>query len=165
MKRKTVGRMGCVAAVALVAALVMPTASATASSTPVRREARAFVAAKPIGVIDRLRRRLRKSFARNYAANYALNSWDPNSYLPSYSLAISWDGVNKERCFRWSGYRIDCVVSTYAQNYFTDVYGNVGGYAWCVGTIQVHKSRWTGQIWVVDENNESCGSTNDNSLT
>jgi hypothetical protein len=100
------------------------------------------------------------------AGNYALNHWDPVSVLPSYSQATYWDGVDSNSCIRWNGYRVDCVVSVSASNYYYDpVAEMMTGYAYCVGTVKVTKNQRSGRISVsapgFDPFGGDCDSTND----
>jgi hypothetical protein len=99
--------------------------------------------------------------ARNIAANVALNQWNPNTLLPSYSLATSWDGVNSNNCIWFDNYDTHCVVSVNAQDYYYDPIAEMQtGYAYCNGTVYVSKNRHSGRIRT-STHELSCDSTDD----
>jgi hypothetical protein len=105
--------------------------------------------------------------AHGTADRLALNNLDPNTLLPSYSAATSWDRTDdgSNACLRWARYRIDCTVTTVAENYYYDpLLEDYTGYAYCVTNVKVTKNPWSGRVvsQVTDFHPQlDCGSTPD----
>lgn len=103
---------------------------------------------------------LSTSQARRVSNHTALRQWSPITLLPEYSLATRWDGIfNHTRCVRFSSSNIHCVVSTFAQDYTVDSFGDSSGYAYCVGDVAVRKFSFSRTS--VRSYNLSCDSTDD----